>query len=123
MHYLISENKGADQLRSYCEADLRLCFRRGRLLVFPWGGSFLRQVVLGAMYNVGIEICLTSQATAAGMSERCLHFVGLYSTLECHDMQNLLQYNYNHPIKQLRFICMDGLTKPLFLDRLRPSER
>ena len=22
-----SENKGADQLRSYCEADLRLCFR------------------------------------------------------------------------------------------------
>ena len=24
---LCSENKGADQLRSYCEADLRLCFR------------------------------------------------------------------------------------------------
>ena len=23
----IGENKGADQLRSYCEADLRLCFR------------------------------------------------------------------------------------------------
>ena len=30
MHYPCSENKGADhsdQLRSYCEADLRLCFR------------------------------------------------------------------------------------------------
>ena len=27
MYYLCSENKGADQLRSYCEADLRLCFR------------------------------------------------------------------------------------------------
>ena len=26
-HYLCSENKGADQLRSYCAADLRLCFR------------------------------------------------------------------------------------------------
>ena len=26
-----SENKGADQLRSYCEADLRLCFRICRL--------------------------------------------------------------------------------------------
>ena len=24
------ENKGADQLRSYCEADLRLCFRIGK---------------------------------------------------------------------------------------------
>ena len=27
LYYLCSENKGADQLRSYCEADLRLCFR------------------------------------------------------------------------------------------------
>ena len=27
LYYPCSENKGADQLRSYCEADLRLCFR------------------------------------------------------------------------------------------------
>ena len=40
-YYPCSENKGADQLRSYCEADLRLCFRLCRLLVFPWGGSYL----------------------------------------------------------------------------------
>ena len=39
MYYPGSENKGADQLRSYCEANLRLCFRLCRLLVFPWGGS------------------------------------------------------------------------------------
>ena len=26
-YYLCSENKGADQLRSYREADLQLCFR------------------------------------------------------------------------------------------------
>ena len=26
LYYLCSENKGADQLRSYCAADLRLCF-------------------------------------------------------------------------------------------------
>ena len=25
MYYLYSKNKGADQLRSYCAADLRLC--------------------------------------------------------------------------------------------------
>ena len=29
MYYLCSENKGNDQLCSYCEADLRLCFRNG----------------------------------------------------------------------------------------------
>ena len=41
MYYPSSENKGADQLRGYREADLRLCFRLCRLLVFPRGGSFL----------------------------------------------------------------------------------
>ena len=32
--YPCSENKGADQLRSYYEADLCLCFRICRLLIF-----------------------------------------------------------------------------------------
>ena len=27
LYYPCSENKGADQLHIYCEADLRLCFR------------------------------------------------------------------------------------------------
>ena len=40
MYYPCSENKGADKLRGYREADLRLCFRICRLLVFPWNGSF-----------------------------------------------------------------------------------
>ena len=43
MYYPSSENKGADQLRGYREADLRLCFRQCRLLVFPWGGSYVEQ--------------------------------------------------------------------------------
>ena len=34
LHYLCSENKGADQLRGYREADLRLCFRICKTLVF-----------------------------------------------------------------------------------------
>ena len=40
LYYPSSENKGADQLRDYREADLRLCFRLCRLLVFPRGGSY-----------------------------------------------------------------------------------
>ena len=39
LYYPCSENKGADQLRGYREAYLRLCFRLCRLLVFPRGGS------------------------------------------------------------------------------------
>ena len=38
LYYPCSENKGADQLRSYCEADLRLCFRIIMQIVgFPMG--------------------------------------------------------------------------------------
>ena len=33
-YYLCSENKGADQLRGYREADLRLCFRICKTFVF-----------------------------------------------------------------------------------------
>ena len=39
MYYLCSENKGADQLRGYREADLRLCFRICKMLVFSLHGS------------------------------------------------------------------------------------
>ena len=41
LYYPFSENKGADQLRGYREADLRLCFRTCRLFVFPCGSSYI----------------------------------------------------------------------------------
>ena len=41
MYYPCSENKGADQFGGYREADLRLCFRLCRLLVFPWDDSIM----------------------------------------------------------------------------------
>ena len=41
MYYPCSENKGADQLRGYREADLRLCFRLGENPVFSRCGSFM----------------------------------------------------------------------------------
>ena len=39
LYYLGSENKGADQLRGYREADLRLCFRLCQKAVFSRRGS------------------------------------------------------------------------------------
>ena len=41
MYYPCSENKDADQLRGNREADLRLCFRPCKLLVFSRTGSNL----------------------------------------------------------------------------------
>ena len=40
LYYPCSENKGADQLRGYREADLRLCFRICKTLVLSRRGSF-----------------------------------------------------------------------------------
>ena len=39
LYYPSSENKGADQLRGYREADLCLCFRIGKNPVFSQCGS------------------------------------------------------------------------------------
>ena len=43
LYYQCCENKGADQLRSYCAADLRLCFRIYKSPVFSRCGSFISQ--------------------------------------------------------------------------------
>ena len=40
LYYLCSENIGADQLRGYREADLRLCFRICKKPIFSRRGSF-----------------------------------------------------------------------------------
>ena len=70
MYYPCSENKGADQLRDYREADLRLCFRICRLLVFTRGGSFLTLLstlllILHIFYSItlsnGLLMLLTSK--------------------------------------------------------------
>ena len=44
LYYPCSENKGADQLRGYREADLRLCFRICKNPVFSRRGSILISV-------------------------------------------------------------------------------
>ena len=45
-----SENKGTDQLRSYCEADLRLCFRIGNLVFSRCGPNDM-----GLKFDICIE--------------------------------------------------------------------
>ena len=46
MYYLCSKNKGADQLRGYRKADLRLCFRICEKPVFSQRGSIIK--ILGS---------------------------------------------------------------------------
>ena len=53
MYYPSSENKDADQLRGYREADLRLCFRICKNPVFSRRGSICGKpkISLGIQYK------------------------------------------------------------------------
>ena len=46
------------------------------------------------------------------MSGRCLHFMGLYPILGCHDTQNVL-HKYNHLTKPIRIVCMNRKDRTL----------
>ena len=55
LYYPYSENKGADQLCSNCEADLHLCFRLCKMLVFSWQGSYVERLVALVLYVYGLQ--------------------------------------------------------------------
>ena len=57
LYYSGSENKGADQLRGYREAGLRLCFRICKKPVFSQCGSFYNRY--GAKKDGSIQIYST----------------------------------------------------------------
>ena len=52
LYYPYSENKGADQLHGYREADLRLCFRICKKPVFSGRGSFVNAVNMYVTFNL-----------------------------------------------------------------------
>ena len=51
LYYPSSENKDADQLRRYSEADLRPCFRICKTLVFSRGGSMVTNLFIAPPYT------------------------------------------------------------------------
>ena len=55
--YLFSENKGADQLRGYREADLRLCFRIcQKPFFFSQRGSYIYSpIIVICIWNVRVQ--------------------------------------------------------------------
>ena len=63
MYYPCSENKGADQLRGYREADLRLCFRIGKNPVFSRCGSYSETVGSAILRVIPLASC---SGTCAG---------------------------------------------------------
>ena len=75
LYYLCSENKDADQLRGYREADLRLCFRICKKPVFSRCGSYGTMLVL-YLIKVG------KQAEDIRASHRTVSSFSLVSTIK-----------------------------------------
>ena len=66
LYYPCSESKGADQLRSYCETDLRLCFRIGKNPVFSCRGS----------YKIVATICILFVLKQSAQAVKIDNFIG-----------------------------------------------
>ena len=61
MYSLCNENKGADQMRGYRAADLRLCLCIYKKQVFSWRGSIFCRVVWRIWIRIaGIQFCWRS---------------------------------------------------------------
>ena len=77
LFYLCSESKGADQLRGYREADLRLCFRNAKNLFSHDAAQFALfllegevtfpycQALAGPLFQASITICFGCTAPFA----------------------------------------------------------
>ena len=80
MYYPCNENKGADQLRGYREADLRLCFRickkngflTTRLICFH-GDDFLHA---GDELLDSVMSKLRKRFSAGKVEEKCFDYIG-----------------------------------------------
>ena len=92
---MCSENKGADQLRSYCEVDLRLC------LIF---GSFMWLTYSSQLHLHAFIVCLFDMLFSVPVNSN--GHVGTLSPF----YKTFTQHWDNHPTGQLRFICVDGST-------------
>ena len=66
MYYPCSENKGADQLRGYREADLRLCFRICKKPIFSCRGSNRKAYLLRIRIVTGDEFNNYSTGAVTG---------------------------------------------------------
>ena len=110
MYYPCSENKDADQLRGYREADLRLCFRPCKLLVFSRTGSFLfgygksvftpqSQHFRSILFSVSVQYKPGCKATVNGSKEGnicsfsfCCKKCTLHNNRFSHDSQQLASF-------------------------------
>ena len=128
LYYPSSENKGADQLRGYREADLHLCFRLCKLLVFSRGGSFRLSAFFYGMrrkhhpryfsgdcngfqcsHSITNDNCDRSREQLCTNQHFCIH-----ASLQCNDLPNCghadnsdeTKCMYEHEFQKIPSLCI-----------------
>ena len=89
MYYPSSENKGADQLRGYREADLRLCFRLGKNPVFSRCGSYRETKDDPQLSVESVDKCVESIKTLEHWIKGNKRSILYYSALQGEAIDNL----------------------------------
>ena len=72
---MCSENKGADQLRSYCGADLRLCLCIGKNPVFLMAKLILFVFYYFDWHTNRCDSCISVRETESVCAIFCVHVI------------------------------------------------
>ena len=89
MYYLCSENKGADQLWSYCTADLHLCFRICKSRLSHDAAQLSSKATIRNLRSAVLSYRLISIIVFAGILLQNPKFQA--SSLPCMFMSNLIE--------------------------------
>ena len=108
MYYPSSENKDADQLRGYREADLRICFRLGRLLVFPWGGS--NYVVMKISRTKLVEVQVNLNVKGSKFS-RSFQLIIVVPIVFLSKYKNVCMPSTSKQVSKYKNVCMPSTSE------------
>ena len=103
MYYPCSENKDADQLRGHREADLRLCFRLCKLLVFSCTGSCTIRV---AKTKAMIRCAVTAQLV-------CVFVFAYAKSCFSHEVVKMTSLLNTRHFKFHRNLCISAFNKAI----------
>ena len=100
--YPCSENKGADQLRGYCEADLRLCFRICKMLVFSHDVAHI-MISTRSHTAVASKTSMSERHSLLGLGSKAKQIVENVFTTSTENLQQTqrLQYSRQYNLQVL----------------------
>ena len=98
--YPCSQNKGADQLRGYCEADLRLCFR-----IYKWFSNDVAHIMISTRSHTAVasKTSMSERHSLLGLGSKAKQIIENVLTTSTENLQRTqrLQYSRQYNLQVL----------------------